>query len=76
LGGESKNSGPVGHALVVFVCVCFFFWLPNFDLKNIISTWKKDLNSMEKNGPNLPNVEEFIFIYLFSKSPYFYAKFQ
>jgi hypothetical protein len=30
---------------------------PNFDLKNMISTYRKDF-SMEKNGPNTQNFEK------------------
>ncbi len=44
-------------------------FLPDFDLKNMILTYTKDLSW--KNHPNLPDFEDFLF-----KSPDFYDKFQ
>jgi hypothetical protein len=53
----------------------FFFWgenLPNFNLKNIILTYTKDL-PWKKNDPNLSDFEKKKKV---SKLPDFYDKFQ
>jgi hypothetical protein len=47
--------------------------LPNFNLKNIISTYTMDFSW--KNGPNPPGLEKKLKIKS-SKSPDFYDKFQ
>jgi hypothetical protein len=54
----------------------FFFWeeiLPNFNLKNMISTYAKDF-FMKKMVTNSPDFAKNIYIY--PNSPDFYSKFQ
>jgi uncharacterized membrane protein len=51
--------GMIANYFCIFLISVFFGGevSPNFDLKNMISTYRKDF-SMEKNGPNTQNFEK------------------
>jgi hypothetical protein len=60
---------------VILLLAMFFFFLPNFNLKDVISTYTKDF-SWKKKEPKFAKFKDFIYLNFFYKLPDFYDKFQ